>query len=112
MPARPTVGRPYFVMELVKGVPITEYCDEQQSARSRERLELFLPRLPGGAARPSEGDHPPRPQAVERAGRRCTTTRPVPKVIDFGVAKAIGAAADREDAVHGASAQMIGTPST
>ena len=35
-------GRPYFVMELVKGVPITEYCD-QQHLTPRERLELFVP---------------------------------------------------------------------
>ncbi len=35
-------GRPYFVMELVKGVPITEYCDEKQLT-PRERLELFVP---------------------------------------------------------------------
>src|SRR5262249_29653638 len=35
-------GRPYFVMELVKGVPITRYCDEQRLT-PRERLELFLP---------------------------------------------------------------------
>ncbi len=35
-------GRPYFVMELVKGVPITQYCDEHQLS-PRERLELFVP---------------------------------------------------------------------
>ena len=35
-------GRPYFVMELVKGVPITEYCDEKHLPL-RERLELFMP---------------------------------------------------------------------
>ena len=35
-------GRPYFVMELVKGVPITKYCDEKQLSL-RERLELFMP---------------------------------------------------------------------
>ncbi len=35
-------GRPYFVMELVKGVPITQYCDEHHLT-PRERLELFLP---------------------------------------------------------------------
>ena len=46
-------GRPYFVMELVKGVPITEYCDEQHLP-VRERLKLFVAGLPGGAARPSE----------------------------------------------------------
>ena len=61
------------------------------------------PRLPGGPARPPEGHHPPRPQAVERPGRRCTTSEPVPKIIDFGVAKAIGAAADRADARSPAS---------
>ena len=35
-------GRPYFVMELVKGVPITHFCDENQLT-PRERLELFIP---------------------------------------------------------------------
>ena len=35
-------GRPYFVMELVKGVPITKYCDEQHLT-PKERLELFVP---------------------------------------------------------------------
>ena len=35
-------GRPFFVMELVKGVPITEYCDEHQLT-PRQRLELFVP---------------------------------------------------------------------
>src|SRR5659263_713450 len=34
-------GRPYFVMELVQGIPITEYCDRQQLS-TRERLELFV----------------------------------------------------------------------
>ena len=60
-------GRPYFVMELVKGVPITDYCDQNQLT-PRERLELFVQRLPGGAARPPQGRHPPRHQAVQRAG--------------------------------------------
>src|SRR5437667_210824 len=35
-------GRPYFVMELVRGVPITRYCDEKRMT-PRERLELFIP---------------------------------------------------------------------
>ena len=60
-------GRPYFVMELVKGVPITKYCDEKHLPL-RERLELFVAGLPGGAARPSEGHHPSRYQAQQRAG--------------------------------------------
>ena len=60
-------GRPYFVMELVTGVPITEYCDQSKLATARA-AGAVRPGLPGGAARPPEGDHPPRPQAVERPG--------------------------------------------
>ena len=80
-------GRPYFVMELVNGVPVTQYCDEQHLT-PKERLELFVPDLPGSAARASEGHHPSRSQAVATFWSRCTTTKPVPKIIDFGVAKA------------------------
>src|SRR5262249_37898080 len=40
--ATPLAGRPYFVMELVKGVPITGYCDEHRLT-PRQRLELFVP---------------------------------------------------------------------
>ena len=79
-------GRPYFVMELVKGVPITQFCDEHRLT-PRERLELFLPVC----------------QAVQHAHQKGIIHRdlkpsnvlvaqyddePVPKVIDFGVAKA------------------------
>ena len=60
-------GRPYFVMELVHGVPITEYCDERPADAPRA-AGAVRPGLPGDPARPSEGDHPPRHQAVERAG--------------------------------------------
>jgi tetratricopeptide (TPR) repeat protein len=81
-------GRPYFVMELVKGVPIARYCDEQHLT-PRERLELFIPVC----------------QAVQHAHQKGIIHRdlkpsnvliglcdgkPVPKVIDFGVAKAAG----------------------
>jgi serine/threonine protein kinase/WD40 repeat protein len=80
-------GRPYFVMELVKGVPITEFCDKNRLT-PRERLELFVPVC----------------QAVQHAHQKGIIHRdlkpsnvlvalyddkPVPKVIDFGVAKAI-----------------------
>jgi WD40 repeat protein/serine/threonine protein kinase len=79
-------GRPYFVMELVKGIPITRYCD-QECLTPRERLELFIPVC----------------QAVQHAHQKGIIHRdlkpsnvlialydgkPVPKVIDFGVAKA------------------------
>jgi serine/threonine protein kinase/TPR repeat protein len=83
-----TTGRPYFVMELVKGVPITKYCDEHHLT-PRQRLELFIPVC----------------QAVQHAHQKGIIHRdlkpsnvlvaqydgkPVPKVIDFGVAKAAG----------------------
>ena len=79
-------GRPYFVMELVKGMPITEYCDRNQLT-PRERLELFIPVC----------------QAIQHAHQKgiihrdikpsnvmvtLYDGRPVPKVIDFGIAKA------------------------
>jgi serine/threonine protein kinase/cytochrome c-type biogenesis protein CcmH/NrfG len=81
-------GRPYFVMELVAGVPITRYCDEQHLT-PRQRLELFVEVC----------------QAVQHAHQKGIIHRdlkpsnvliamydgqPVPKVIDFGVAKATG----------------------
>jgi serine/threonine protein kinase len=81
-------GLPYFVMELVKGVPITTYCDEKQLS-PRERLELFIPVC----------------QAVQHAHQKGVIHRdlkpsnvlvaqydnqPIPKVIDFGLAKAVG----------------------
>jgi serine/threonine protein kinase/dienelactone hydrolase len=80
-------GRPYFVMELVHGVPITEYCDANQLT-PRQRLELFVSVC----------------QAIQHAHQKGIIHRdikpsnilvtmyddkPVPKVIDFGVAKAI-----------------------
>jgi serine/threonine protein kinase/tetratricopeptide (TPR) repeat protein len=80
-------GRPFFVMELVKGVPITKYCDDAHLT-PRERLELFIPVC----------------QAVQHAHQKGIIHRdikpsnvlvalydgkPVPKIIDFGVAKAL-----------------------
>jgi tetratricopeptide (TPR) repeat protein/serine/threonine protein kinase len=81
-------GHPYFVMELVKGVPLTTYCD-QRRLTPRQRLQLFVPVC----------------QAVQHAHTKGIIHRdlkpsnvlvaqydglPVPKVIDFGVAKATG----------------------
>ena len=86
-------------MELVNGVPITEYCDDNHLPL-RAAAGTVRPGLPGRAARPSEGHHPPRPQAHRTCWSPSTTAKPVPKVIDFGVAKATGPAADRADDVH------------
>ena len=55
-------------MELVKGVPITQYCDEHHLT-PRQRLELFVPVCQAVQHAAPEGDHPPRPQAVQRPGR-------------------------------------------
>ena len=57
-------GRPFFVMELVRGIKITDYCD-QANLPTAERLAALHRRLPRGAARAPERHHPPRPQAVE-----------------------------------------------
>jgi WD40 repeat protein/serine/threonine protein kinase len=100
-------GRPYFVMELVKGIPITRYCDERRLTL-RERLELFIPVC----------------QAVQHAHQKGIIHRdlkpsnvligvydgkPVPKVIDFGVAKATGQRLTEMTLFTGFGA-VIGTP--
>ena len=100
-------GRPYFVMELVQGVPITEYCD-QCNLPVRERLELFVAVC----------------QAVQHAHQKGIIHRdlkptnvlvaiedgkPSPKVIDFGVAKAVNQRLT-EQTLQTAFTQMIGTP--
>ncbi len=100
-------GRPYFVMELVRGVPITDYCDASKLT-PRERLALFVQVC----------------QAVQHAHQKGVIHRdlkpsnvlvaphdgvPVVKVIDFGVAKAVGQQLT-EKTIYTRFAQMIGTP--
>ncbi len=81
-------GRPFFAMELVKGVPITRYCDEQ-CLTPRQRLELFVPvcRAIQHAHQKGIIHRDLKPSNVLVA---LYDDRPVPKVIDFGVAKATG----------------------
>ncbi len=100
-------GRPYFVMELVKGIPITEYCDKN-NLETRQRLELFVDVC----------------KAVQHAHEKGIIHRdlkpsnvlitlhdgqPVPKVIDFGIAKAT-AQRLTEKTLFTRFAHMIGTP--
>src|SRR6187431_3016475 len=100
-------GRPYFVMELVHGVPITKYCDDNHLT-PRERLELFVPVC----------------QAIQHAHQKGIIHRdikpsnvmvtlydgkPVPKVIDFGVAKATGQKLTEATMFTGFG-DVIGTP--
>jgi serine/threonine protein kinase len=100
-------GRPYFVMELVKGVPITEYCDQNQ-VPIRQRLELLVSVC----------------QAVQHAHQKGIIHRDIKpsnvlitlydgsavvKVIDFGVAKAIGQQLT-DKTIYTQFSQMVGTP--
>ena len=100
-------NRPYFVMELVKGTPITEFCD-QLKLTPQQRLELFVPVC----------------QAIQHAHQKGIIHRdikpsnvlialyddkPVPKVIDFGVAKATGGALT-ESTIDTGFGGIVGTP--
>jgi serine/threonine protein kinase/tetratricopeptide (TPR) repeat protein len=81
-------GRPFFVMELVKGMPLTKYCDEHRLT-PRERLKLFVEVCRGVQHAHQKGviHRDIKPSNVLVA---LYDGKPVPKVIDFGVAKAIG----------------------
>lgn len=100
-------GRPYFVMELIHGRRITEFCDDNRLT-TRQRLELFVPVC----------------KAIQHAHQRGIIHRdikpsnvlvslydgePVPKVIDFGVAKAVGQQLT-EKTMFTQFGQVIGTP--
>jgi WD40 repeat protein/serine/threonine protein kinase len=100
-------GRPYFVMDLVKGVGITAYCD-QCNLTTRERLQLFVQVC----------------HAIQHAHQKGVIHRdlkpsniliamqdghPVPKIIDFGVAKALNQRLTEQTLVT-AGTQVLGTP--
>jgi eukaryotic-like serine/threonine-protein kinase len=100
-------GRPYFVMELVKGVPITKFCDERKLS-TRERLKLFVPVCQAIQHAHQKGlihrDVKPSNVLVELYDDRA-----VPKVIDFGVAKAVGQKLTEKTLYTGFGA-LVGTP--
>jgi serine/threonine protein kinase len=101
-------GRPYFVMELVRGVPITDYCREH-ALPIAERLRLFLEVCDAVQHAHTKGvihrDLKPSNILVTEVGGRA-----VPKVIDFGVAKAVATARPAGEQTMTMTGQFIGTP--
>jgi serine/threonine protein kinase len=100
-------GQPYFVMELVCGVPITEYCDEH-TLSTNERLQIFLKvcRAVQHAHQKGVIHRDLKPSNVLVAS---IDGEAVPKVIDFGVAKAAGPKLT-EETVYTQISQLVGTP--
>jgi eukaryotic-like serine/threonine-protein kinase len=102
-------GSPYFVMELVRGIPLTQYCDERRMPIAN-RLELFVQVCQAVQHAHQKGIihrdiKPTNILVTEHDGR------PVPKVIDFGLAKALqGPGALTEQTLYTAFGTMVGTP--
>ena len=101
-------GRPFFVMELVKGIPITDYCDQHRLGLP-ERLALFRQVCSAVQHAHQKGiihrDLKPSNILVE-----AHDDKPVPKVIDFGLAKATGGLKLTEQSLYTAFGGVAGTP--
>jgi len=100
-------GRPYFVMELVKGRPITRHCDEHR-LNPRGRLELFV-QVCGAVQHAHQKGIIHRDLKPSNVLVAPYDSRPVVKVIDFGVAKAAGQPLTDRTLITGFGA-VIGTP--
>lgn len=100
-------GRPYFAMELIRGVPIVEYCDKQELT-TRERLELFVDVCRAVQHAHAKGiihrDLKPSNILVSPHDGK-----PVVKIIDFGISKAIGQQLT-DKTIYTRLNQMVGTP--
>ncbi|MEW6158525.1 MAG: WD40 repeat domain-containing serine/threonine protein kinase [Verrucomicrobiota bacterium] len=101
-------GRPFFVMELVKGLPITDYCDQNRLS-PRQRLELFIEVCHGVQHAHQKGviHRDLKPSNILVAVH---DDRPVPKIIDFGIAKATQQPLT-EHTLFTRFHQLLGTPS-
>ena len=100
-------GQPYFVMEYVPGVPITEYCD-QKRLKIRERLELFI--------KVCEGVQHAHQKAILHRDLKPANIlvqevdgKPLPRIIDFGLAKATSTRLTGES-LHTQAGGFVGTP--
>ncbi len=100
-------GRPYFVMELVRGVPITEYCDQQEMP-FRERLDLFM-QVCGAVQHAHQKGIIHRDIKPSNVLVTQVDDKPSPKVIDFGIAKATQQRLT-EQTMFTEFGQFIGTP--
>jgi len=101
------LGRPYFVMELVKGEPVTAYCD-RQFLPVRQRLELFRD-ICGAVQHAHQKGIIHRDLKPTNVLVTVADGRPLPKVIDFGIAKAT-AVRLTEKTLFTELHQLIGTP--
>ena len=101
-------GRPFFVMELVRGISITQYCDDNKLG-TLERLNLFTEvcRAVQHAHQKGIIHRDIKPSNILVTSSDGT---PVPKVIDFGIAKATGGQVLTDKTVFTAFEQFIGTP--
>jgi len=100
-------GRPYFVMELVRGIPITRYCDEERLS-TRDRLDLFI-RICHAIQHAHQKGIIHRDIKPSNIMVTLHDGAPVPKVIDFGIAKATQAELT-EKTIYTQFQQFIGTP--
>jgi serine/threonine protein kinase len=100
-------GRPYFVMDLVKGIPMTEFCDQNQLS-FKDRLNLFMQVCAGVQHAHQKGiiHRDLKPSNILVAVQE---GQPLPKIIDFGIAKAIGHKLTQRT-LFTRFEQLIGTP--
>jgi serine/threonine protein kinase len=103
-----STGRPFFVMELVHGIPITRYCDDNRLDTTK-RLELFILVCHAIQHAHQKGiiHRDIKPSNILVADHDGT---PVPKVIDFGIAKATAGQTLTNKTLFTAFEQFIGTP--
>ena len=101
-------GRPYFVMELVQGIPITTYCD-QHTLPTRDRLELFR--------QVCKAVHHAHLKGIIHRDLKPSNIlvalhdgQPAAKIIDFGIAKATAGQHLTDKTLHTVLAEFIGTP--